>query len=126
MSLNVPFSPESAGTVRRALVSWLAHQGSEPAVIADARLVVTELVANSIRHASPLNNETLLVRWDRVGDDLALTVCDGGGAASPTLVTVDYDSERGRGMAIVDALSLRWWSERSRRIHMVHVLIPLV
>jgi serine/threonine-protein kinase RsbW len=126
VSLNLPFSPESAGAVRRALVSWLAHQGSTQAVIHDARLVATELVANSLRHASPLGNQTLLVRWHRDGDDLVLSVSDGGGSTEPQVVTADYDAERGRGLAIVEALSLRWWAERSRRIHIVHVLIPLL
>ncbi|WP_183407749.1 ATP-binding protein [Nocardioides marmoriginsengisoli] len=125
VSLSLPFSAESAGAVRRALVSWLAHQGSSPVTIHDARLVATELVANSIRHATPLRNQTLLVRWRREGDDLVLSVCDGGGSTEPRVVTADYDAERGRGLAIVEALSLRWWTERTRRIHVVHVLIPL-
>ena len=95
-------------------------------MIHDARLVATELVANSIRHASPLRNQTLLVRWRREGDDLVLSVCDGGGSTEPQVVTATYDAERGRGLAIVEALSLRWWAERSRQIHIVHVLVPLL
>jgi serine/threonine-protein kinase RsbW len=124
--MNVPFSAESAGTVRRALVSWLTHQGASSSAIQDARLVATELVANSIRHATPLGNDSVLVRWRRQDDDLVLSVCDGGGATEPRLVTADYDAERGRGLAIVEALSLRWWAEHSRRVNMVHVLIPLI
>lgn len=125
VSLNLPFLPESAGTVRRTLASWLDHQGATPAAVHDARLVATELVANSLRHAKPLANRTLLVRWYRDGDDVLLSVCDGGGSTEPQVVAVGYDAERGRGLAIVESLSLRWWAERTRAIHIVHVLIPL-
>lgn len=125
VSLSLPFSAESAGAVRAALVGWLKHHDAEPSAIHDARLVATELVANAVRHAGPLKNDTLLVRWKREDDDLLLTVCDGGGSTEPTIVTADYDAERGRGLAIVGALAMRWWSERSQGVHMVHVRIPL-
>jgi len=124
--MSVPFSPQSAGDVRRALVSWLAHHGSSEAVIQDARLVVTELVANAIRHASPLNNGTVLIRWKRDGAGVALSVSDGGGMRDPAVAIVGPESERGRGLAIVDALSVRWWVERTRRVHVVHVYLPLI
>lgn len=125
VSMSVPFSPRSAGEVRRALVSWLQHHGSSESTVEDARLIATELVANAVRHASPLNNGTILVRWRRVGDVVRLSVCDGGGANDPAVALVGPESERGRGLAIVEALSVRWYVERSRRLHVVHVHLPL-
>lgn len=125
VSLSLPFAPASAGTVRRALVGWLNHQEASASALHDARLVATELVSNAIRHATPLPNQTLLVRWLREGDDLVLSVGDGGGSTEPQIVTAGYDAERGRGLAIVEALSLRWWAERSRSMHLVHVRVPL-
>jgi serine/threonine-protein kinase RsbW len=126
VSLNLPFSSESAGEVRRALASWLVHNGSAESLIHDARLVATELVGNAVLHATPLANGTVLVRWRREGGDLVLSVCDGGGTSVPTAEKPPPDSEHGRGLAIVDALSLRWWVERTQRIHAVHVLLPLL
>jgi serine/threonine-protein kinase RsbW len=125
VALSLPFSAESASAVRHALAGWLAHQGASTNTLHDARLVATELVSNALRHASPLANDTILVRWERDRDDLVLSVCDGGGSTEPRIVTADYDADRGRGLAIVESLSLRWSSERSRQVHLVHVRIPL-
>lgn len=111
--------------MRRALASWLAHQGASDATIEDARLVVTELVANAVRHAAPLNNGTILVRWRRDADLVKFSVCDGGGDHDPALAVVGPESEQGRGLAIVDSLSVRWWVERTRGMHVVHVSLPL-
>jgi len=126
VSMSLPFSPQSAGAVRRALVSWLTHHGSSDAVIDDARLVVTELVANAIQHASPLRNGTVLVRWRRDGAGIVLSVSDGGGQRGPEITAAGPESERGRGLAIVDALSPLWWAERTRRVHVIHAYLPLI
>jgi anti-sigma regulatory factor (Ser/Thr protein kinase) len=126
VSLNLPFSSESAGEVRRALASWLTHLGSNESVINDARLVVTELVGNAVRHASPLANGTVLVRWHHDADQLVLSVCDGGGDSSPVAEETELDSERGRGLVIVQALALRWCVEHNHRVHAVHVRMPLL
>ncbi|RNL81421.1 ATP-binding protein [Nocardioides marmorisolisilvae] len=125
VALNLPFTGQSAGTVRRALTSWLQHQQASEASLNDARLVATELVSNAVRHAAPLANDSMLVRWHREHDDLVLSVCDGGGSSDPVLVVANAQAERGRGLAIVDALSQRWWVQRSHGVHTVHVRLPL-
>jgi anti-sigma regulatory factor (Ser/Thr protein kinase) len=125
VALNLPFSGESAGEVRRTLTSWLIHHHTDDVVIQDARLVATELVSNAIRHASPLANGTMLVRWHRDDDCVVISVCDGGGSRDPVLVVAEAEAERGRGLAIVDALSLRWWVQRNNGVHTVHVRLPL-
>jgi serine/threonine-protein kinase RsbW len=125
VALNLPFSVQSAGAVRRALSSWLVLQTASDAVIHDARLVATELVSNAVRHAAPLSNGTMLVRWHREDDALVISVCDGGGSGDPVLVVADAEAEGGRGLAIVQALSLRWWVQRTHKVHTVHVRLPL-
>jgi len=125
VALNLPFNGRSAGSVRRALTPWLEHQQASELRISDALLVATELVSNAVRHAAPLANDTLLVRWHREDGDLVLSVCDGGGSGDPVLVIADAEAERGRGLAIVDALSQRWWVQRRHGVHTVHVRLPL-
>lgn len=125
VSLSLPFTSESAGEVRRALVSWLRVAGSPVSVVDDTRLIATELVANSIRHADPLRNATLMVRWRQVGEELLLSVYDGGGTSVPTQREAAVDSDSGRGLAIVDALSLEWYVESLRGARAVHVYLPL-
>jgi serine/threonine-protein kinase RsbW len=125
VALNIPFSSESAGQVRAALENWLAHRGSAPDVVDDARLVATELVGNAVRHASPLDNGTVLVRWQEENSTLALSVCDGGGESEPTRVEPAPEDLGGRGLTIVDALSSTWWVEHNTHLHTVHVRLAL-
>jgi anti-sigma regulatory factor (Ser/Thr protein kinase) len=125
VSMNVPFSPESAARVREALSSWLSHRGYPTAVVDDARLVATELIGNALRHASPLGNGTVLVRWEQEGSVLEISVCDGGGIQEAELVEASPYALGGRGLAIVDALSSAWWVEHARDVHIVHARLPL-
>jgi serine/threonine-protein kinase RsbW len=125
VSMSIPFSAESAGRVREALQVWLDHRGSAPRVVEDARLIATELVGNAVRHASPLGNGTVLVRWEQEGSALALSVCDGGGSTEPEQVeAAPYDVD-GRGLKIVDALSSKWWVDHTSQLHTVHVRLAL-
>jgi anti-sigma regulatory factor (Ser/Thr protein kinase) len=125
VTMSMPFSPESAGGVRDALGRWLRSSGLTARTVDDARLVATELVGNAVRHARPLGNGTVLVRWQREGSALELSVCDGGGVTSPERVEASPDDVSGRGLAIVDALSSTWWVEHSHDVHTVHARLPL-
>lgn len=125
VALTLPFSAESAGQVRAALGSWLGHRGSTQRVVDDARLVATELVGNAVRHASPLGNGNVLVRWQADDSTLALSVCDGGSDTEPARVEAEPDAVDGRGLTIVDALSSTWWVEHNRQLHTVHVRMAL-
>lgn len=126
VTLRLPFAHESAAEVRRALSSWLAHRGSSDQAIGDACLVATELVSNALRHAGPLADSRLLVRWhEDEADLLLLSVCDGGGSSTPTVVDAPVDAESGRGMAIVEALARRWRVERSEDGHEVQVHLAI-
>ena len=123
--MRVPFAAESVAEVRHALDGWLAAHGVGEPVVNDARLVVSELVGNAVRHASPLGENTVLVRW-RMEDDLVmLSVCDGGGPTAPARVVASVDDLGGRGLAIVEALCAAWWVERTQHLHAVHVQLPI-
>jgi len=125
VSMRVPFAAESASSVRHALESWLgAHDVPEP-VVNDARLIVSELVGNAVRHASPLGEDAVLVRWRLEEDLLVLSVCDGGGPTAPARVLAAMDAVGGRGLAIVEALATAWWVERTQQVHAVHVRLAL-
>lgn len=125
VSMSMPFSAASAGRVREALESWLDYRGSAPQVVDDARLVATELVGNAVRHAAPLRNGTMLVRWQEDASALELSVCDGAGPTTPMPVEAAPYDVGGRGLAIVEALSSAWWVEQYRSVHTVHARIAL-
>jgi anti-sigma regulatory factor (Ser/Thr protein kinase) len=125
VSMSIPFSTRSAAAVREALERWLDRRGSAPEVVDDARLIATELVGNALRHASPLGNGTVLVRWEVEDSALVLSVCDGGGGGRPQLVDAAPYDDSGRGLAIVSALSSTWWVEHTSHVHSVHVRLAL-
>jgi anti-sigma regulatory factor (Ser/Thr protein kinase) len=72
----------------------------------DALMVVSELVTNSVQHG-PGGSIGLTLELE--GDELTITVIDGGTPKSPLAAREATDSkESGRGLAIVEALSTRW------------------
>jgi anti-sigma regulatory factor (Ser/Thr protein kinase) len=122
VSLRVPFTAPSAARVRRELRDWMVAQGLPSDLVEDARIVVSELVGNSVRHAHPLPVNDIVVRWWLEGDALALSVSDGGGGrSSPHAVAASMSAVSGRGLSIVDALAERWWVEDRDGRTTVHV-----
>ena len=68
-----------------------------------AALVLTELVTNAVLHAGTDLEVLVSVRPGR----LRLAVADRGSDA-PSVTRATADDEHGRGLALVDALTLRW------------------
>lgn len=105
--LTVPFSRHAAGAARSALRSGLSGAGVAQPVIDDAQVVVSELVTNAVRHASPRPDGQVDVEWAVDSDRLWLRVIDGGlgtGLRHGGL----RDGFGGRGLSIVAALSDAW------------------
>ena len=69
----------------------------------DARLIVTELVANAVRHGAARGEVDLVVRWD--GRSLRLEVRSAG-AFHPRSSGAPADG--GWGLLLIDALADRW------------------
>jgi anti-sigma regulatory factor (Ser/Thr protein kinase) len=126
VNLRVPFHAPAASQVRSELRSWLAEKGFEGETVDDARVVVSELVGNSVRHAVPLPVNDLVVTWAVDNGDLVISVTDGGSpGSSPHIVAAPGSAISGRGLSIVEALVERWWVEDDRGRTTVHVRIPL-
>lgn len=104
---SVPYSLGSVALVRRRLVDGLAGRVPED-VVDDAALVVSELVANALRHGAPLSGHSLQVGWDVSADGVRLSVADGGRGPQGGIPDVGFDCEGGRGLFLVDALSGSW------------------
>ena len=125
VTLALPFSPESAAVARHQLRDWLSDLGAQGELLDDARLVLSELVGNAIRHARPLSDDTLRVGWDRHDAGLDISVTDGGSVSSPEKLDAAISDLAGRGLAIVDTLATRWWVEATRSRTTVHALVDL-
>jgi anti-sigma regulatory factor (Ser/Thr protein kinase) len=111
----LPHAAASATVARRRLVADLRDEGVAPTVIADAELVLAEMVGNAVRHARPLPGGTLCASWEVCGGCVVVRVTDGGGATRPTVQRqIDVlDAERGRGLAIVAAVATEWGADRT-------------
>lgn len=125
VQLRVPFAASSASIARQRLREWMAEQDSAPDRIDVARVVVSELVANSIRHARPLADGNIALAWCTRGHQLVVSVTDGGAPTVPRTVSASPTAMAGRGMAIVDALAERWWAEQNRSTATVHACLSV-
>lgn len=123
MSLDLPFSPESAAVARQRLIEWMGGLDAREEHRDDARLVVSELVGNAVRHARPLADGTMHVAWGAGPTGLDIAVTDGGARTSPERVDAGVCDLAGRGLAIIEVLASRWWVESSRSRTTVHALL---
>ena len=104
----LPYTASSVGVARRRLIADLADAGVFETTACDAGLVLSELISNALRHATPLPGATVRAAWRLDGDCLEIAVSDGGGPTVPAVNKPGSSAIGGRGLGIVDRLSLRW------------------
>ena len=125
VSMRVPFAASSVSLVRQDLRNWMRERNSSTERIDDARVVISELVANAVRHARPLADGSLLVSWALLDGGLEISVTDGGSPTTPHTVDAPVSATSGRGMAIVQTLVSDWWLEHAPSRSTVHTRLPL-
>jgi len=123
VTVRVPFAASSVAVARQQLKTWMLEQGCAREAIEDGRVVISELVANSVRHAQPLSDGTILISWSRDRKGIRLSVTDGGSTSRPRTVRASASAVSGRGMAIVEALAVDWWTEQTRTRSTIHALL---
>jgi anti-sigma regulatory factor (Ser/Thr protein kinase) len=121
--VRVPFAASSVASARQKLKTWMREQGCSRDLIEDGRLVISELVANSVRHAQPLSDGTILITWSRERKGIKISVTDGGSTSRPRTVRASASAVSGRGMAIVEAIAADWWTEHTRTRSTIHALL---
>jgi two-component sensor histidine kinase len=104
----LPYIASSVGVARRRLIADLTEAGVADTTACDAGLVLSELISNALRHASPLPGSTLEISWTLHSDSVEVAVSDGGGGGVPKVNKPRNSAVGGRGLSIVDRLSLRW------------------
>lgn len=125
MTLHVPFAASSVSVARQKLKAWLVEAGIRGDVVEDARVVISELVANSVRHAQPLPDGEILISWKLAKQGLQISVTDGGSGTRPRKVNAPSSALAGRGMAIVETLADTWWSDKTRSRSTVHAVLSV-
>jgi anti-sigma regulatory factor (Ser/Thr protein kinase) len=120
-SVDAVHEPAASVTarVRRGLRAVFAQWGLPAEVAESALLVVEELVANVVDHArTPFR---LIV--DHTGPALRITVRDG--CPRPLRVgPASAHAGRGRGLAMIEALTSRWGCERTPAGKTVWAVLP--
>jgi anti-sigma regulatory factor (Ser/Thr protein kinase) len=106
--LVLPYTAASVGVARRGLAEELSRAGVPDSATSDAGLVISELISNALRHATPLPGRTFRVAWRLRAHSLRIAVSDGGGPTVPTVREPAGSAIGGRGLGIVQRLSLRW------------------
>jgi len=104
----LPYTASSVGVARRRLIGDLTEAGVYEATACDAGLVLSELISNALRHATPLPGSLIRVSWCLNDDCIEVAVSDGGGPTVPMVNRPAANALGGRGLGIVDRLSLRW------------------
>lgn len=104
----LPHAPSSVGVARRRLGADLRAHGIPESLVADAILVLSELMSNAVRHADPLPGAQVRVAWTLTRGTLEIAVSDGGGRGRPQAEVSSVTSTSGRGLGIVEHLSSRW------------------
>jgi anti-sigma regulatory factor (Ser/Thr protein kinase) len=107
---HLPKDPGSAACAREVLTR-LTGQVSDR-TLADAKLLVTELVANAVQHVSEDGDVSLDVICDN--GTLRIAVGDPGHGFRPQPRRPDSPKDSGWGLHFVDQLSERWAVEFDR------------
>jgi anti-sigma regulatory factor (Ser/Thr protein kinase) len=123
--LSLPHEVSAVGSARTALDRYLQGYGIEPDDRHDARLVLSELISNAIRHAPPLASGDLVVRWGLDPENVYLEVTDGRGQTEPQQVNeVHPGAIGGRGLAIVTVLTSSWGVRMDGSDRTVYAVLP--
>lgn len=103
ISVRLRGGPEAAARARRALSNLRAD--IDPPLMETLRLLVTELVSNSVRHA---RSETVVLKV-LVGRTAVLTeVTDEGPGFDPAETGTPGSEDNGWGLFLVERLAHRW------------------
>jgi anti-sigma regulatory factor (Ser/Thr protein kinase) len=106
ISVQFEAGPSAAAWARNALVAIHPHVDAEP--MADIRLLVSELVTNSVRHSDMAAHDTVGLDVVVDGDTIHVQVCDTGTGFEPTPRKAGQSKAGGWGLYLVERLADRW------------------
>ena len=102
-----PGGEKAAGHARRVLARWLADVLPSER-LGDMQLLVTEIVANCVRHGGVSEDGEIDLQVNVDGGVVRVEVRDSGIQAEPRLRTPDLAGGGGFGMVLVERMSRTW------------------
>ncbi len=112
LEVTLPSAAGAPAAARAAVSAWVAGRVSE-LVLADAQLLVVELVTNSVRHARAPADAVITVRVRVCGDVVRVEVEDDGRTEPIARRAPDLQDGGGFGLNLVEGLSVRWGVDRT-------------
>ena len=113
LDLKVRADAGSLAEVRRALEALALP----PEILEDAKVLVSEVLGNSVKHSGSQMGGYVHVTAEWSGERLRVAVHDRSGASVPMPVAGTIrprpDAESGWGLFLVDRLASRWGTDQS-------------
>jgi anti-sigma regulatory factor (Ser/Thr protein kinase) len=106
VKLRLRGGPEAVSLARHSLNDLEKELGTE--LFEDMRLLVSELVTNSVRHAVAATESTVMLEVSVREDLVRCCVSDTGPGFEPAERTPEDDPASGWGLFLVEQLSDRW------------------
>jgi anti-sigma regulatory factor (Ser/Thr protein kinase) len=106
VDLTLPAAPEAPSRARQSL--WEFHSALDPRVFEDLRLLVSELVTNSLRHAGLSSGDVIRLRVDLTDGSIRVEVYDRGPGFSLREEAPSLYDQSGWGLFLVRQMADRW------------------
>jgi anti-sigma regulatory factor (Ser/Thr protein kinase) len=106
-SLTIAAGPDAAHLARSALQGWLSKRVSDR-VLSDAKLLVSELVSNSVQHSGGKDGAPVQISAGAVDGIVWMEVADDGIDGDVTRRKPSRDGSSGMGLNLLDAIATRW------------------
>lgn len=110
-TFRVEHCPPAVPLARRTFAADVSERlGNEAAemLVSEASVVVSEMLGNAVRHAGPLDDGTVLLRWQVRDGVVEVEVTDGGGESKVRPSALSSLSTHGRGLRIIHSLAHDW------------------
>lgn len=107
-SIRLTHSLLAVREARTTLVLDLRERGVCTAVVEEAESVAAELIANAVRHARPLADGCVRLRWKVKAGAVEVEVRDGGSDSMPRALRTSPLAVHGRGLRIVRSMAHEW------------------
>jgi anti-sigma regulatory factor (Ser/Thr protein kinase) len=114
--LDIVSTPDAPAAARAAVSAWIGHRLAD-AMLVDLRLLVGELVANSVVHADVPTGSVVSVRAHVHAGALRVDVGDCGSGGTIAVRTPDLADGGGFGLNVVNVVSRRWGVHRDAGTH---------
>jgi anti-sigma regulatory factor (Ser/Thr protein kinase) len=111
LRLEIPGGMHAPAAARAAITERF-EADLAPARMDELRLLVTELVANSVRHGGVDEGGCVFVEIALSADRARVVVSDDGLQGGATLRTPDLGGGGGFGLYLVDRVALAWGAEQ--------------